>query len=192
MASTDDVVLRDQIRALKAQQQSIKEEKMKLEKSIQSSDMKCAALKMEANILAALDEVRFQEIEEPVASQSIQDDGLFSKQFIEKNLKLELQILNAELRQILPKLEKDAIKAEDKRNKTSEELQEQIKKMDALPITSARDLEAKEEELMQKKQLLCGKYVSQDSACLWHVNHIHTHEFVTCLPTQKCEVELST
>lgn len=159
MASNDDVVLRDQIRALKAKQLSIKEEKSALEASIRSSELKCTALKMETNILMALDEVRFQEIEESAktsASNSVPDDGLFSRQFIERNLKLELQILNAELRQILPKLEKEAIRAEDKRNRAKEELQAQMEKRDRLPIISTEQLEAKEEELMSKKQLLHG------------------------------------
>ena len=158
MASNDDVVLRDQIRALKAQQLSIKEEKMKHEKSIQSSEMKCNALKMEANILMALDEVRFQEIEDSVASHSIHEDGLFNRQFIERNLKLELQILNAELRQALPKLEREAIRAEDGSNTVKEELQDTQKKMDTLPIQSEQQLVHKEEELMNKKQLLHGNF----------------------------------
>lgn len=163
MASTDDVVLRDQIKALRIQQQSMKEEKLKLEKSIESSELKCNALKMEANILAALDEVRFQEIEEPVESKSISDDGgLFNRQFIEKNLKLELEILNSELRQALPKLEKEAIRNEDKRNKISEELQEHMKKIESLPIVSREELEAKEEELIEKKQLLHGIVLKDD------------------------------
>lgn len=156
MASTDDVVLRDQIKALRVQQQSIRDEKMALERSIQSSEMKCTALKMEANILAALDQVRFHESEEPVTANSVHDDVVFNRQFIEKNLKLELQILNAELRQVLPKLEKEAIRKEDKRNRVSEELQEQMKRMESLPITSPQELVAKEEELLEKKQLLQG------------------------------------
>lgn len=157
MASNDDVVLKEQIRELKVKQQIIKEEKMKLEKSIYESDLKCNALKMEANILAALDEVRFQDIDEPVASQSVHDDVTFSRQFLEKNLKLELEILNAELRQSLPKLEKEAIRAEDKANKSNEDLQICKKEIEKLPIISAQELEEKEEELMRTKQLLCEK-----------------------------------
>jgi hypothetical protein len=121
MASADDVVLRDQIKALRAQQLSMREEKIRVEKSIQASELKCNALKMEANILAALDEVRFQEVEEPVSSHSALDDG-FTRQFIERNLKLDLQILNAELRQALPRLEKEAIRAEDERGRVSDKL----------------------------------------------------------------------
>mmetsp|Transcript_11571 Transcript_11571/g.21478 ORF Transcript_11571/g.21478 Transcript_11571/m.21478 type:complete len:308 (+) Transcript_11571:94-1017(+) len=154
MASTDDVVLKDQIRVLRAQQQSMKEEKLRLEKSIQSSELKCNALKMEANILAALDEVRFQELEDPVESHSTHDETIFNRQFIEKNLKLELQILNSELRQSLPKLEKQAIRHEDKRNEMSDELRKVKKRIESLPIVSQEELQAQEEALLEKKQLL--------------------------------------
>ena len=157
MASNDDIVLKEQIKQLKLQQYNIKEEKMKLEKSIQESNMRCNALKMEANILAALDEVRFQDVEEPVSSASVNEE-VMSRQFVERNLKLELEILNNELKHCLPKLEKDAIKYEEKSNEMNEKLQKYQKEINSLPIISDDELQKREEELMKKKELLHGKF----------------------------------
>lgn len=112
MASTDIYELRDQIKRMNAQLQSYDDERISLRQEEKAYDDRLNALRMETSVLAALDEVRFEESKDN-GVEFTDSQVLNDRKFLEANLKLELTVFNAEMRQSLPRLEKEALKWEE-------------------------------------------------------------------------------
>jgi hypothetical protein len=159
MASDDIYELRDQIKSMVATLRNIDEEKRSLTKEAQKYEERCLALKTEANILGALDAVRFHDNED--MSQS-NENGLFDKTFLEANLKLDLTILNLELRQNLPKLEKEAIAAEYIYQKEFENLKKQKLRKEHLSVKSEENLTQEVAEILDKRMKMEGDELVSD------------------------------
>jgi chromosome segregation ATPase len=156
MASTDIYELRDQIKRMNSQLQSLNEERISLRKEEQTFEDRLTALRMETSVLSALDEVRFQESKDPIGDGISDSQVLNDRTFLEANLKLELTVFNAEIRQALPRLEKEAIAWEDSFSKYSEALAKQEARQSLLPMRSAEVAEAKAIELQDERRRALG------------------------------------
>jgi hypothetical protein len=167
MASDDIFELRDQIRGMLSTLRGLDEEKRSLQQEMKQHEQKCLILKTESNILSALDEVRFHDTS---AAEHGEGDtsggGTFDKSFLEANLKLELTILNQELRQNLPKLEKEAIHAEEETQIAEEILLQQRLRKDNLSIKSHESMSLEVTEILEKRRKIEGIHPLSLSVCL--------------------------
>jgi uncharacterized protein YlxW (UPF0749 family) len=156
MASDDIHELRDQIKRLTASIKQGEEEQQRLQKETTSLENKLASLKMEGNVLLALDQVRFQDL----TQRTPDEENIGSKSFLEADLKLELSILNADIRRILPALEKEALIAEERFQVSADALSKQNKRKSKLFSNSTSNEDKDVEELQDKRQRLQGKMPS--------------------------------
>lgn len=156
MASTDIYELRDQIKRMTSTLQSLNEERIDLRREEQAYEDRLIALRMETSVLSALDEVRFQESKDDVVDGISDNQLLNDRAFLEANLKLELTIFNAEIRQSLPRLEKEALEWEDSLSKYTAELAKQEERQNLLPMRSADFAEAKAIELQDERRRVSG------------------------------------
>lgn len=154
MELDDEIVLRERVKSLRGELLLLKQEKKTLEENIESNEKRNMGLRMEANILSALEEGT--DHPHPSSSSSSFSEHL-GRNFLEKNLMLELQVLNQELRLILPKLEKEAIRCEETSQQRREEKEVEVKKMESIAILTEEEMEKREEELITKKQILHGE-----------------------------------
>lgn len=106
MASTIDVIaVKDEIRRYKARSAEFEKENKRITAELHDVTTKNAKLKTEFNILSCMEEIRFHD---NVLDAAEAGDIRFDKKFKEANTKLEIQILNDEIRQVIPKLEQEA------------------------------------------------------------------------------------
>lgn len=163
MASADISALREQIRNMSTILKNLQEDKDALQRDAHSYDEKYSALRMEANILLAMDEVRWQEQERnQKQSSSSQDISSLNKTtFQEENLKLELTILNSELRSVLPKLEKEAIAKENLRSQREGFLHEQRSRRNGLKLKSHDAVNLEIEEKRSELSMLRARFDNQ-------------------------------
>jgi hypothetical protein len=169
MASDDIYELRDQIKSMVATLRNIDEEKRSLLIESQKYEERCLALKTEANILGALDAVRFHDNEDMTQSA---ENGLFDKKFLEANLKLDLTFLNLELRQNLPKLEKEAIAAEYESQKEFENLKKQKERKEHLSVKSEESVSQEVTEILEKRMKMEGEVPSRSPSCQLIISQI--------------------
>lgn len=188
MASDDIYELREQVKSLLTSLRSINEEKRQLVEEYQSYESKCCELKTEINILNALDMVRFQpqpplSSSQPSSNsnpttpagggrggggsvtgsvtgteQPINDKEIFTKEFLEANLKLDLTILNQELRQNLPKFEKEIIEKEFLLQRALDELNQQKLRKKNLSLKSEDNMNLEINELLEKRSKIEGEF----------------------------------
>lgn len=162
MASDDIYELRDQIKSMMSTLRTIEEEKKCLSRETQQYEEKCLLLKTEANILNALDTVRYHDHE--VINEMI-DKKIFNKTFLESNLKLDLSILNLELRQNLPKYEKEIIGKEYETEEEMEMIQQLKLKKDNFLIKNEKQIHEEMTELLEKRMRMEGTSTLNEYNC---------------------------
>ena len=117
----DVLDIRDEIKKLKLRKLQLIADRKGIQEEIDSYDARRVALRQELNVLEPLDELRFAEQDDtggggggggvgdpdPASSDAVTD-----KRHAEVDRKLELQIINAEIRTTLTALEQEAIRCE--------------------------------------------------------------------------------
>ena len=159
MASDDLFELRDQIKSMMTTLRTIEEEKRCISKESQQYEEKCLLLKTEANILSALDTVRYHDHE---VMNEMNDKKIFNKTFLETNLKLDLTILNLELRQNLPKYEKEIINKEYETENEMEVIQQLKLKKELFLIKNENQTQEEMTELLEKRMRMEGTSTLND------------------------------
>ena len=102
--------LKEQIRKLKARRLELNAEKSQLELDLQELDKKALTLRSEINVLGAFDDAKYEDNSD---GNKNEEDVALDKKFYEANRKLEISILNVEIRNALPNLEKEALACEE-------------------------------------------------------------------------------
>ena len=117
MSSSSSVVLpydildlKDEIKKLKIRKTELINERLTIQKEITVYDNHRNTLQQEQNILTPLDELRF--VGDDDANINVSSDPNTDKRHAETDRKLELQILNCEIRAALNSLETEAIRCE--------------------------------------------------------------------------------
>lgn len=106
MTSNIDVIaIKDEIKRYKARSAEFEKENKRISAELHDVTATNAKLKTELNILNCMEEIRFHD---NVLDAAEAGDIKFDKKFKEANAKLEIQILNDEIRQVIPKLEQEA------------------------------------------------------------------------------------
>ena len=106
MSSNIDVIaLKDEIKRYKARSTDVEKENQRLSAELSDTTARNATLKTEFSILSCMEEIRFHD---NVLDAAESGDIVFDKKFREANMKLEIQILNDEIRHVIPKLEQEA------------------------------------------------------------------------------------
>jgi hypothetical protein len=114
----DILDIRDEIKKLKLRKLQLIADRKGIQEEIDSYDVKRNALRQELNVLEPLDELRFAEQDDtgggdPSGGDPASSDAAATeKRHAEMDRKLELQILNAEIRTTLTALEQEAIRCE--------------------------------------------------------------------------------
>jgi hypothetical protein len=173
---SDDIYeLREQIKTMIQTIKSLEEEKKQSEKEGKEYEIKLMTLRTEGNILGALEQVRYHDLNEMIGrtggsvgggiSQGISGGGeresvggeIFDQKFLEENLKLELQILNAELRHNLPKIEKEAIESEYSYQNAENLLKKEQKRKENLSVKPQELINQEVSELLDKRRKIEGQ-----------------------------------
>lgn len=123
--SADIPALKDQIRELKARKLELETEKADLLHQNLMYETKASECKQELNVLSAVNELRYAVIEDGAT--------IFTLKMMEANRKLELQILNPEIKGALPILESQALEWEAKVNVYEKSAQEANARHRVLP-----------------------------------------------------------
>ena len=117
MSSSSSVVLpydildlKDEIKKLKIRKTELINERTTIQNEITVFDNLRTTLQQEQNILSPLDELRF--VGDDDANANVSSDPNTDKRHAETDRKLELQILNGEIRAALSSLEAEAIRCE--------------------------------------------------------------------------------
>lgn len=133
MYETED--LKDNVRKLKIQLQRLRDEKKQLNDDLQSLEQKQNTLRVEANVLQALEEAKVEEYKESrsVTESMVSESELHSQSFKEANMKLELTILTADIKHAMPRLEKEAILMEERAADAQKKLDIQHQREKKLP-----------------------------------------------------------
>lgn len=105
MSSIDIIAIKDEIKRYKARSIELEKENRRISAELSDVGARNAALKTEFGILACMEEIRFHD---NVLDAAEAGEIVFDKKFREANMKLEIQILNDEIRQVIPKLEQEA------------------------------------------------------------------------------------
>lgn len=106
MTSNIDVIaLKDEIKRYKARSSEVEKENKRISAELANATTRNATLKTEFGILSCMEEIRFHD---NVLDAAESGDIVFDKKFREANMKLEIQILNDEIRHVIPKLEQEA------------------------------------------------------------------------------------
>jgi hypothetical protein len=103
--SVDVIAIKDELKKYKARAIEVEKENKRLTAELHDTTTRNAKLKTEFNILGCMEEIRFHD---NVLDAAEAGDIVFDKKFREANAKLEIQILNEEIRQVIPKLEAEA------------------------------------------------------------------------------------
>lgn len=145
---------KDLIRKLKIRKNELTTESASLNSKIEEAAATYESAKKELNVLNVADEIRNESAE--IASNSL----LLDKKFIEDNKKLEISILNHDIKLSLPKLEQEAIIWEQKMHDIEKETlktQEQMSQMPEQLTKTTAELEQVYSELLEEKAKLSGK-----------------------------------
>jgi hypothetical protein len=148
VASEDPYELKEQLRLLKTQLKKYQIDKQTTDNEIKIYEDKLQGLKMQSNILGALDEVRYGDTVDTQNIDITSTNNITTKKFIYENLKLELPILNNDIKRILPKLEKEAILAEEDYYMKKESLLNIQNKLKQLPM---QNNDNKEVDILHEK-----------------------------------------
>lgn len=153
--------LKDSVRKLTRQLQQLRDEKKQLNDELASLEQKHNTLRVEANVLQALEEAKVEEYKESrsVSESVVSESELQSQSFKEANMKLEVTLLTADIKQSMQRLEKEAIIAEERAAHAQSELAVQHKREKSLPESVYRNPadEALEiRKLQRKKEKLEG------------------------------------
>ena len=117
MATKDSIDVKEQIRRLKVQLQSLQKEKNQLKIDIDMYETKYSSIIIGTNILRAMEEASLGEEkngggDDTMSVQSHNttvDNQPFTQEFLEANMKLEINLLTNEMKANMMKLEKESI-----------------------------------------------------------------------------------
>ena len=147
---------KDLIRKLKTRKNELIIESTNVNNQIQEISATYESATKELNILNVADEIRNETSDVANPNNSL----ILDKKFIEENKKLEISILNHEIKSVLPKLEQEAMIWEQKMHDIEKETlktQEQMSQMPDQYTKTTAELEQIYSELIEEKAKLAGK-----------------------------------
>lgn len=165
----DIPALRDFIRKLKIRREDLNYETESLQKEISELDEKSTTLRGELNVLSAVDHVRIHTNDGFIKES---DDKLQSdedKKFAEANMKLEIKILNAEIRHSLPSLEAEALKWEEAVFSAQVAENAAQKEYESLPpelTMTVAEMESEVEKQQRERDKIKTSYSTDTANCL--------------------------
>lgn len=104
-SNIDLIAIKDEIKRYKSRGNEIEKENKRIAAELSNVSARNATLKTEFGILSCMEEIRFHD---NVLDAAEAGEIVFDKKFREANMKLEIQILNDEIRHVIPKLEQEA------------------------------------------------------------------------------------
>lgn len=138
----DSIELKSEIRKLRARKIDLEQERKELESAIADGEERLINLRKQSNIALVSREIEWQS-----DCPDSEIDSETDKRLQEMNLKLELQILNAELKKVLPSLEARALKCESQVHQIEKKSQKASEKVAKIPTTFLKTKGEIEQEL---------------------------------------------
>ena len=164
----DVEALRKMVADLKAESQALSNEKNALEIETKEFEVSTSALKQEYNIIGAAADISGWDDALDLGDGAAVDIGGEDKKWFEENRKLEVKILNEEMRGVLQKLEKDALMYESNIfaiEKQALLAQERQKLLPALLNKSSTELEEEMGLIIEKRlKVKATMKLQEDSA----------------------------
>ena len=158
--TVDVLAVKDEIRKYKARLQEVERDNKALSAELTSLTERNSIIQTQQRILTCMEEIRFHE-----DSSEIE---VFDKKFREANAKLEISILNEEIRAALPKLEAEAAKHEQQIKLYSRKLKDQDAEMALIPeqyLVDSQRISAQVAVLKKKRDDLQCEFIFIDLGC---------------------------
>lgn len=173
VASGDVLAIRDDVRKFRQQLAASEADNQSMQAEVGTLRQQGVRLRSQYNILSCIEEVKFHEdtasafaaVLDPNDSGAASNAGTlgganYDKKFREANFKLEITILNEDIRPILPRLEREAAAAEQRLRDLQRQAREQEAERELLPpeyLTPVSEMRARLETLRKTKEALKSK-----------------------------------
>ena len=110
----DPKVLKDELKRLKEKKAEILNRNASIDNELKDLDLALSNYRREINVLSTISNAKNEEsILKDTSEKESVDGSISDKKFFELDLKLEMSILNAEIKKVLDPLEKEAATLED-------------------------------------------------------------------------------
>lgn len=165
MSTIDIIAVKDEIKRYKARLVELDRENKSLNTELSTLTDRKTARRVEQNILACMEEIRFHDESTEISSGA----DNFDKKFREANMKLEISILNEEIRAVLPRLEMDVAAQEQRVKQCQRALKEQQAEMSLIPKTyliDPKDMMEKIGQLKKQRDTIQCKHSFQNDILL--------------------------
>jgi hypothetical protein len=165
------LAIRDEVRRYRQQLSALETDNQAMQAELDTLRQQGVRLRSQYNILSCMQEIRFHEDTAAAFAAGIDQSDIitsnsgtlggatYDKKFREANLKLEITILNEDIRPILPRLEREAAAAEQRLRDLQRTAQEQDAERELLPpeyLVPVSEMRAKLETLRKTKEALNG------------------------------------
>ena len=158
MASNVDVIaIRDEIKRYRARSSELEKENKRISAELQDTCRRNTSMKTEFNILTCMEEIRFHD---NMLDAVEAGDIVYDKKFREANMKLEIQILNDEIRNVIPKLEQEAAANEGATKRLTKQMKSVTEELSMFPtqfLIGAEEAQAKIDVLKARKAQIEGR-----------------------------------